>query len=448
LLGDRFDSGVTGKLLHELDTRVWTPYLARQDFHWQGNWLDRTIGNWTAVCTSGILGSAINMNLEPGRLSRIVDRGLRSLDEYLETFDPDGGSSEGPGYWDYGFGYFSIIAQLLSQRTEGQIDLFERPQVREIAQFPLRTQLSYGHYVSFSDCSLDVQMEPGLLELLAKRLELPGLLELKPVDAKPRTGVRGLTWLIRDLTFGGEPISQKQTPLPEHVWFSGLNWMISRDRDSGLVLAVKGGHNQEQHNQNDIGSLVVHIDGESLITDPGRGKYTRQYFGPERYDYLVNSSRGHSVPVVNGFVQPVGRDASAGVIEHTHGAERDVLSLDMTAAYPVEAGLVSLRRDVVLDRAAHTVVLTDTFAFGVDTLSFESVLITLNEIEQASGFVVVRGERHALRIGFDPERVSFALDVVSGVDLDSTTVDVRRLVFSQFEPVRAGSIRLTIEKLT
>jgi hypothetical protein len=443
LLGGRFDPGVQRRIRTELDFRLWSPYLAHNDFHWQGNWLDRSVGNWTAVCTAGVVGSAINMNLEPEKLSRVVDRGLRSLEEYLETFDPDGGSSEGPGYWDYGFGYFSIIAQLLAHRTDGWIDLFENPQVREIAQFPLRTRLCPGHYVSFSDCSLDVQMEPALLELLAQRLDLPELRGLAPDSDHPRAGIRGLTWLIRDLHWR-ETRSAEGPELPNHVWFSGLHWMISRDQASGLVLAIKGGNNQELHNQNDVGSMIVHIDGESLITDPGRGTYTRQYFGPERYTYLVNNSRGHSVPVVAGFDQPAGREFAASVVDHEHSAERDSLGLELTAAYPKEAGLTSLRRTAVLDRTVHTISLTDTFAFAEQPKRFESVLISLATIEPGNDHVVIRGEKHALRVGFDPVAVRFILDTVSNVDLAGGPTDLYRLVFSPVEPVQQGEIRLTI----
>jgi hypothetical protein len=443
LLSERFDPGVRQRLRGELDTRLWSAYLAHNDFHWQGNWLERSVGNWTAVCTAGVLGSAVNMNLEPEKLSRVVDRGLRSLEEYLETFDPDGGSSEGPGYWDYGFGYFSIIAQLLAQRTDGWIDMFDNPQVHEIAQFPLRTRLSPGHYVSFSDCSLDVQMEPALLELLAQRLDLPELRSLVTDGDHPRAGVRGLTWLIRDLNWR-QPNPAQPTELPDHVWFSGLHWMISRDRQSGLVLAIKGGNNHELHNQNDVGSVIVHIDGESLVADPGRGVYTRQYFGPERYTYLVNNSRGHSVPVVAGFDQPAGAEFSATVVSHDHTAERDTLRLDMTRAYPKEAGHASLQRTAVLHRADHVVTLTDAFAFAAGPASFESVLISLAAIETGSDHVTIRGDRHALRIGFDPRIVRFALDMVPQVDLASGPADVHRLVFSPVEPVQQGEIRLTI----
>jgi len=60
------------------------------------------------------------------------------------------------------------------------------------------------------------------------------------------------------------------------------------------------------HNQNDVGNFIVHVNGESVIPDVGRGRYTKAYFGPERYQHFVNSSRGHSVPIVNGCEQLAG----------------------------------------------------------------------------------------------------------------------------------------------
>ena len=92
------------------------------------------------------------------------------------------------------------------------------------------------------------------------------------------------------------PVSAK------HDWFGGMMWMIARYDPSDpntLTLAAKGGHNAEMHNQNDVGSIIVHVNGESVIAEIGRGRYTKDYFGPERYDHLANSSLGHSVPVVN-----------------------------------------------------------------------------------------------------------------------------------------------------
>ena len=67
-----------------------------------------------------------------------------------------------------------------------------------------------------------------------------------------------------------------------------------------VVLAAKAGHNAENHNQNDVGSFVLHVDGESLIREPGRGLYSRDYFSPRRYENVFANSFGHSVPRVGG----------------------------------------------------------------------------------------------------------------------------------------------------
>ena len=81
----------------------------------------RKVNNWTAVCNAGVVGAALYLEKDLSRLAEMIARAARSLDDYLLTFDQDGGSSEGPGYWSYGFGYYSILGQLVEQRTgEGQ----------------------------------------------------------------------------------------------------------------------------------------------------------------------------------------------------------------------------------------------------------------------------------------------------------------------------------------
>ena len=449
LLGDQFEPAVTARIRAELDQRLWQPYLNRHDFFWMFNSLDRQINNWTAVCTAGVVGSAINLNVEPARLAEMIDRALHSLTEYLATFDPDGGSTEGPGYWDYGFGYYSIIGQILAQRTGNVIDLFDRPEIGDIARFPLRTRLSEGRYVPFSDCALTVQMEPALLELLAQRLDLPELRSLTGPESSRRLGVRGFTWLLRDLAWRDPAVERPEIAAPRHVWFSGMHWMISRDDPADpatLVLAIKGGHNNEMHNQNDIGSFVVHIAGESLIADVGRGKYTRQYFGPERYQFIVNNSRGHSVPVVASLDQPAGDRSYAEVIAHTTSGSGDWLVLDMKNAYPPEAGLATLERTAILDRDHHRIELTDRFAFLDGARPFESVLITLFPVQIDDGLVTIQGDRNTLHVRFDTANVQASEEIVRDVDLDGFVADIHRIVLSPREPRAEGEIALVIER--
>ncbi len=151
LVGTALDPALAKRIHDELERRVFTPYLTRHD-HW---WLYQDAGraaNWTAVCNAGVVGAAILSIDDPARLADIIARGAHSLDGYLDSFDADGGCSEGPGYWEYGFGYYTILADLVDWRTDGAVDFLAGERMAKIASYPLRTLLSGDVCVNFSDC--------------------------------------------------------------------------------------------------------------------------------------------------------------------------------------------------------------------------------------------------------------------------------------------------------
>jgi hypothetical protein len=316
------------------------------------------------------------------------------------------------------------------------------------ARFPLRTGLSPQVYLNFSDCDRDVSLIGAHLALLARRLNLPDLLALTPkADAAWTRNDTG--WGLRTLVWAesGQAEPPPLVPAP-HEWFADLHWMIARQNPAdpaGLVLAAKGGHNFEMHNQNDVGSFIVHYNGESLVAELGRGRYTRAYFGPERYTHFVTSSLGHSVPVVNGLVQLNGPQYRASVLEHTATAEIDRLTLEMKEAYPPEAGLKSLRRSLCLYREDGRIELLDEAEFSGGSGQLESPLLTFGQVEVGAEAVVIQGERACLRIAFNPAQVKARVETVKDVDLASGPVDIRRIIFSPAQPGQTAAIRLSLQ---
>ncbi len=439
LLGGRLNPGLGKRIRHEVDRRCLTPFLTRHDFHWLHGTELRGVNNWTAVCVCGVVGAATYLEPDPARLAELIARGARSLADYLDTFDPDGGSSEGPGYWSYGFGHYTIFAHLVERRTGGRVGLLDGDLIRQIARYPLRTTLSPGRYVNFSDCDRDVQLIPAHLAFLAHRLDLPELTTLAHSQGEAARE-HHLPWSLRALFW--RPDSEVPRPIlpARHDFFRGMHWLIARydpaDPDA-LVLAAKGGHNGEMHNQNDVGTFIVHWNGESLVADLGRGRYTRAYFGPERYEHLVNSSLGHSVPLVNGHAQLVGPEHGAELISH----EGDALTLELRGAYPAEADLATLRRAVALHRAAPRgrVTLEDTVRFATRPGQLESRLMTFARADLADGAVLIDG---TLRIEYDQDLVAARIEELPGVDLAEGPTDVRRIVFALRRPAREATIRL------
>lgn len=445
LLGDRLDPLAGKRIRDEIERRCFVPYLTRHDHHWLHSTNDRPVNNWTAVCTGGVLGAAIHLESNPARLAEILARGLRSLDDYLAGFDVDGGSSEGPGYWSYGFGYYTLLAQLIEHRTGGRISPLTGPRIEKIARYPLSTQLSPGQYVPFSDCNPRAQFSVPQLSFLAARLDIPDLAALAADQhGEGRNGE--LQWALRGLVWRSAP-PYRFVPAT-HDWFSEMMWMFSRVDPSdpnALTVAAKGGHNGELHNQNDVGSFVVHLGGESLIAELGAGRYTKSYFGPQRYEHLANSSFGHGVPVPAGQAQLPGPEHAAVLLEHRHGPDRDVLRLDLAGAYGPAAELQRLERTITVQRSRPgSVHVVDRAQFD-SPQTFSSVLVTFGEVRVDGTAVHIAGDRASVRVQFDQTVVTCAVQTEVAVDLTGGPRDVRRVVFTANQPAEDAEIALRID---
>ncbi|MCY3945890.1 MAG: heparinase II/III family protein [Anaerolineaceae bacterium] len=469
LLGAEMEPALGVRIRHEMDRRLFTPWLQRHDFHWMYSLEERTVNNWNGVCNGNLLTAALHLEPDPARLAEMVIRAAHSMADFIDGFECDGGSTEGVSCWAFGFGNFIMAAALLEQRTNGRLSfLGDEQRMRDISRFPLRTLVSPGKWAEISDIHPDMQCPLWLLNWLAQRLDMPELHEL--AREQLRLGLDWnegpLTWDLRSLLWRvaqPEVVGDECFVPARHDFYSGMHWMFARmdpaDPDA-LVLVAKGGHNGEMHNQNDLGSIIVHHGRENLIVDPGRGRFSREYFGAGRYDLLVNQSFGHSCPVPNGQMQgPLShvrhgdrrKDAEyhARLLEHRADETQDLLRLELADAWDEAADLESLVRTVTMKRDCleGRIELLDEVRFANGPGMLESVLITFGEVEEGAGQVVIRGERAALRVDYDDGALQLRMEFVPQVALFVEKRDLRRIVFSFREPRQQGSIRLDIEPL-
>lgn len=452
LMGAEMDELVGKRIRYEVNRRLFEPYLVpHRPWWWMYNTRDRNTNNWNAVCNGNIVSAAILLEDDNARLAEIIARAARSLDDYLETFDADGGSTEGPGYWSYGYGNYVLMAQLVEQRTNGKLDFLGSDQIRKISAFPARTVLSHNLFVNFSDCDLHVSLRAPLLAYLSQRNDLPELMTLarqQPQDAIIRTTHEILPWGLRDIFWAVEQDDAPFVP-NKHDWYEEMMWMIARydpQNPNALVLAAKGGHNEEMHNQNDVGNIIVHVNGESVIADLGRGRYTKAYFSEQRYEHFTCQSLGHSAPIPNGQQQGAGIEYAAKLLDHQADDTRDMMSIDLKDAYPKESNLESLVRTVTLHREAPEgwVELVDEFAFKGGTHPFESVLTTFGDVKIQIDHVIVQGEKGALKINYDKDSVTVRIRKMENVDLAEGETDVNLIVFHPIHEQQSGSIQLTM----
>ncbi len=428
---DDHDPMIGRRIVHEIDRRCWRPYLERNDYWWLYARERAHVNNWTAVCNCGVVGSALLLMADTQDLARMVEKCIRSMNDYLRCFDPDGGSDEGPSYWAYGVSHYVWLSYLLEARTGGRIGLMNAPEMRKIALFPQRVTLCGQNVANFSDCPPRVAFSPSLLFYMGQRLNMSGLCAFaqRQYDLAPRTscGLRDLVWMPRERC--GEAWQREI-----HIYYSGLQWMIGRADprdDESLVLAVKGGHNGENHNHNDVGNFIVCYGGESLIVDLGSGTYTRDYFGPGRYEILVNSSWGHNVPLVNGKQQAPGPQHAAKLLRHTSSPSEDMLALDLKDAYPAEAGIRSLSRSTSLHRdpTGAWIEVVDRVEFAEGPGQYRNPLYTWGNVTVGSDRTIrISGDKASIKVEFDPGTVEVVIEEVGPGNGKLSDGKVRRIV--------------------
>ncbi|MEK4362676.1 heparinase II/III family protein [Paenibacillus sp. FSL M8-0212] len=350
------DRLVIERIRSEAERRIFTPlYREQRKFHWQ-----TADHNWSAVC-GGCCGMAALLLLEDEfTLRKSVSHTVSCMNAFLSGYGEDGGCAEGIGYWVYGFGYFTYYAEMLREYSEGELDLLAGPKIADIAAFPLRVHLSGGTYVNYSDSAEQEEIPSGLLSLLASRvglqIDLPFHIPLLTDDPCHRWAhlLRNVMW-SDPAVYGDEGASAQAE---RGFIFQNLGWMIAKGsldtpdtkRTNGgplqVAISVKGGHNDEPHNHNDLGQFIIHCGGENILCDSGAGLYTQAYFAPGREQLLHISSSGHNVPLIEGQEQSSGRQAQAHVLEGklAEGGGELNTTLDLTSAYSGAASLARYTR--------------------------------------------------------------------------------------------------------
>jgi hypothetical protein len=188
-------------------------------------------------------------------------------------------------------------------------------------------------------------------------------------------------------------------------WFPDAGILICRPAPGSLRAlgaALKGGHNDEHHNHNDVGSFVVALAGETPLLDPGAEVYTARTFSGRRYESGVINSFGHPVPRVAGNLQQTGRRAAARIVSTRFGEKEDALVLDIRSAYRVPE-LQKLERTFVFSReGGGRLTITDEAEFS-SPQEFETALITTSPWRALDG-------KNRLAVGSGPAAVAVAAD--------------------------------------
>lgn len=340
---------VNNRILYAVHKRVLTPFMHTENMWWMG-YTGEKPNNWNPWILSNILLCTACTQENQLQREQLTAKALRVLDNFIDNYAEDGGCDEGPHYWGEAAGALFDAFEILDDLTGGKTDAFSHPLVYNMMDYIRKVHLTGNFFANFADADpafyeegfpeairMGQRTNNAALESFAATLTK----ELLPLYCDYGHNYRALKNMCMQLPKENNYIAADFDVLP--------NLQLAVWRKGKFCVAVKGGHNDESHNHNDIGNFIVLRDGKPIFIDIGAPTYTKDVFSDKRYTVFPTASEYHNLPVVGGHTQ------KAGALYRADNFAADIngASIEYTSAYG-EACVKSCVRTLNVSEASVT----------------------------------------------------------------------------------------------
>jgi hypothetical protein len=372
--GESFDEItplIRKRIYQEVKQRVIQPMLKHNDF-WYMGYTGRIPNNWNPWIVSNWLSAVLLLEADQEVRIESCWKAMDVLDQYLNPHPADGGCDEGPSYWGHAGASLFDCLYLLNSASEGAIDVFDVPLIRNIGSYIYKINIANDWYVNFADGSAKGHHQAGTLYRVGQAIGDPEMMAFAAwqyrhhTDLDHHTGGRSPFGLRRvpNLMILDEVSNFNRDFQAElNYFFPDLEVAVMREfkSQSGFFAAIKGGYNKESHNHNDAGSFVVFYNGLPLLIDVGVGTYSRKTFSDERYTIWTMQSDYHNLPTLNGEMQQEGAEFKAEKFLIENDGKTSTVSMELQSAYPDYAYTTFWLRSFSLNRKSGKVILVDSW---------------------------------------------------------------------------------------
>ena len=373
LLGDElkaYSPLIIKRIDTELHSRVFNPYLNRDDFWWMGFNSNRKMNNWNIFINSNVLCAALLAEDNAIPRLQIIEKSIKSVDNFLKSYPADGGCDEGPSYWGMAGGALIEYIDLLSSFSGNQLDFSKSELIHQIGTYIYKVHIDKNYYVNFADAAVANAQDAIKIYKFGRLFKDEQLLQFSAYlqqinNGSERLDLGNINGFVNSLELNNKITGIKaHAPQLKYVWLNDLEVLTARQEEGtakGLFLAAKGGNNAESHNHNDVGNFIIYKDGTPMVIDAGVGVYTKQTFSSERYKLWYMQSDWHNCPTINGVMQQAGRNYQATSVTSQTNGNVTKLSMNIATAYPEAAEVTSWRRTLTFDQKNGTVELNEAY---------------------------------------------------------------------------------------
>ena len=338
---------ISSRIETELQTRIYEPYL-QEHFWWMGDG-DEPMNNWTVWCIQNILLSVFLLPTDQVLRNQVAGKSLYSLDCFVKDYGEDGCCSEGAQYYRHAGLCLYLCMDILNKVTDNLfIELYCETKIKNIASFIRHIHAQGSYYFNFSDCSAQAGACTIREWLFAKAVKDEALAQFASSSAISRAEQQrdlpleiNLTYRLLELIHAKEASETNYTQ--EDHYYESVGILISRD--DHYALAIKAGGNDDSHNHNDTGSIILYKDGNPFLIDLGVESYTKKTFSKDRYTIWTMRSTYHNLTNFPPHEQLAGSEYRSTIKSISlQGNPR--IELELADAYPADIGLSSYKRVV------------------------------------------------------------------------------------------------------
>lgn len=399
LMGDKFDEYskvINKRIVNTLYDRIIKSFNSEVKWWWTGE-LGNRVNNWNPWIIWNVTNVALVLKEDS-----VFQKAARLLENYVKSVYEDGGCDEGPSYW-FKAGAALIYAVENLRKATG-IDISDEEMLKNCSEFNIKANLFDNVYANFSDATPKLNGIKDYLKI-SQILRNAKLYEFTKANYKniskgifPYAIHECIDELEARYEFEGKELSAFEHENSYYV----ESIQVKTIHKDGFDVAIKGGHNKESHNHNDVGNFIIAKDKELFLIDTGSMDYCKETFSENRYTIWVNRSEYHNLPEIGGSTQKNGREFEAKSL--SHGESR--FEADISGAYG-DDNIVFWKRKLSVEGG---VSVTESYEYRKPTSSVLHFMTSIEPKAENGGLSLTAESGKTLKMEFDG---SFSVDTIS-----------------------------------
>ena len=399
-------------VVHSIKTKALDLVVEEYNTGNADSWAKRET-NWNVVCNTGmVLGALAIEEHYPELAKHIIGEAVRYIPNCLKHFAPDGVCYEGPAYWGYTNMYLSLLLKALNDNFGGDFGLSEMVGVDKSVLYYMHSTSPSGKIFNFANSGSTAPAAEPIYFYFSQAFNQPEVATFYR-DVLSKTVHEGNYFRFYFLSIPWyDTASSTADALPKLKVYEGINDIVvfngNRNIPNSLYLIAKTGDPDMAHQQLDIGTFIVEMNGIRWTDDLGTDNYNLPGFWDykpdgQRWTYFRNSNFSHNTLSIDHKLQ---NSAGTGEIDRLDDrAAQPFVTMNMSTAYAGQSRFV-YRTFRMLDDTR--ILVTDSVGLQSPSQSVQWSVITSADVECKGNTAVLRkdGKSFSLKIA-SPTNASF-----------------------------------------